>query len=221
MISIAIDGPAGAGKSTIAKEASKRLSYIYVDTGALYRAIAYYMIKNNINENKFIVLSLKDIKIDLNFINGEQRVFLCGEDVSEKIRTPEISMNASKISAIPEVRNFLLDLQRNIAKNNNIIMDGRDIGTVVLPFADVKIFLTASIEKRARRRYIELVQKGILCDYDEVLKDMKKRDSDDSNRKTAPLKPADDAIIIDTSECSLEESIELILNTIKNKLRQV
>mgnify|MGYP004596749917 FL=1 len=221
MISIAIDGPAGAGKSTIAKEASKRLSYIYVDTGALYRAIAYYMVKNNISGDEFIVLSLKDIKIDLNFINGEQRVFLCGEDVSEKIRTPEISMNASKISAIPEVRNFLLDLQRNIAKNNNIIMDGRDIGTVVLPFADVKIFLTASIEKRAKRRYIELTQKGVLCNYDEVLKDMKKRDSDDSNRKTAPLRPANDAIIIDTSECSLDESIELILNTIKNKLRQV
>lgn len=221
MISIAIDGPAGAGKSTIAKEASKRLSYIYVDTGALYRAIAYYMVKNNISGDEFIVLSLKDIKIDLNFINGEQRVFLCGEDVSEKIRTPEISMNASKISAIPEVRNFLLDLQRNIAKNNNIIMDGRDIGTVVLPFADVKIFLTASIEKRAKRRYIELTQKGVLCNYDEVLKDMKKRDSDDSNRKTAPLRPADDAIIIDTSEFSLDESIELILNTIKNKLRQV
>ena len=221
MISIAIDGPAGAGKSTIAKEASKRLSYIYVDTGALYRAIAYYMVRNNISGDEFIVLSLKDIKIDLNFINGEQRVFLCGEDVSEKIRTPEISMNASKISAIPEVRNFLLDLQRNIAKNNNIIMDGRDIGTVVLPFADVKIFLTASIEKRAKRRYIELTQKGVLCNYDEVLKDMKKRDSDDSNRKTAPLRPANDAIIIDTSECSLDESIELILNTIKNKLRQV
>ncbi len=221
MISIAIDGPAGAGKSTIAKEASKRLSYIYVDTGALYRAIAYYMVRNNISGDEFIVLYLKDIKIDLNFINGEQRVFLCGEDVSEKIRTPEISMNASKISAIPEVRNFLLDLQRNIAKNNNIIMDGRDIGTVVLPFADVKIFLTASIEKRAKRRYIELTQKGVLCNYDEVLKDMKKRDSDDSNRKTAPLRPANDAIIIDTSECSLDESIELILNTIKNKLRQV
>ncbi len=219
MISIAIDGPAGAGKSTIAKELSKKLLYIYVDTGALYRAIGLYMIDNNINNDKSAVSSLKNIKVNLEFIDKEQKVFLCGKDVSSKIRTPEVSMMASKVSAIPEVRSFLFDLQQNMAKQNNVIMDGRDIGTVVLPDANVKIFLTASLEKRAQRRYKDLLEKGIKCQYEEVLRDIIKRDEDDSNRKIAPLKPADDAIIIDTTEYSLKESIDLVLNTIKNNLR--
>lgn len=219
MISVAIDGPAGAGKSTIAKELSKKLLYIYVDTGALYRAVGLYMIDNNINDDELIISSLKNIKVNLEFINGEQKVLLCGKDVSSKIRTPEVSMMASKVSAIPEVRSFLFDFQRDLAKHNNVIMDGRDIGTVVLPNADVKIFLTASLEKRALRRYKDLLEKGIECQYETVLKDIIKRDNDDSNRKIAPLKPADDAIIIDTTEYSLKESIGLVLNTIKNNLR--
>ena len=199
VISIALDGPAGAGKSTIAKAVAKKLSFIYVDTGALYRAIGFYAIKNKISSENEIISSLKKIKVDLKFENNLQKVFLCDEDISEEIRTPEVSMMASKISAIPAVREFLFDLQQDLAKKNNVIMDGRDIGTVILPEANVKIFLTASSEKRAERRYKELIEKGLQVDYDDILKDIIKRDYDDSNRKIAPLKAAADAIFVDTS----------------------
>ncbi len=220
MNSIAIDGPAGAGKSTIAKEAAKKLGYIYVDTGALYRAIALYVIKHiqNTQSKEEVVKQLPNIDVSLEFKENVQRVILCGEDVSDDIRSPEVSMAASNISSIKEVRAFLLDLQRNIAKKNNVIMDGRDIGTVVLPNSQVKIFLTASAEKRAERRYKDLEIKGIDITYDEVLSEIKKRDFQDENREIAPLKPADDAVIIDTSDKTLSESIDYVVSFIKGQL---
>lgn len=218
MVAIAIDGPAGAGKSTIAKAAARRLSCLYVDTGALYRAIAFFMQERRLNDEAEIVAALGDVYVNLNFVEGVQRVFLCGEDVTEKIRTPQISMMASKISAIPEVRAFLLHLQRDLAQKNNVLMDGRDIGTVILPNADVKIFLTASPEARAQRRHKELLEKGLESRYEEVLADIIKRDHDDSTRAVAPLKRAEDAILVDTSDCNLEESIELVLRVVKDNL---
>ena len=220
-INIALDGPSGAGKSTIAKAVAKRLEYVYVDTGALYRSIALYMSEHKVNTDNAgdVKSNLNDIELRLAYIDGSQRVLLCGEDVSDKIRTPEISMGASKVSAIPAVREFLFDLQQNIAKENNIIMDGRDIGTVVLPNADVKIFLTASAEERAARRFKELQEKGDKSTYDEVLADIKQRDYNDMHREIAPLKKADDAIEIDTTSLNLNESVEMIYNTIIEKLK--
>lgn len=220
MKAIAIDGPAGAGKSTIAKAVSKKLNYIYVDTGALYRSIGYYSASKGANtKNKDEVIPLlSEIKVELKFVEGVQRVFLNGEDVSEKIRTPEMSMHASNVSAIKEVREFLFDLQRDIAKNNNIIMDGRDIGTVVLPNADIKIFLTASPEDRANRRYKEHIARGEQVDFDKLLGEIKERDYNDSHREIAPLKQADDAILVDTSGNSLEESIDLLTDIITKNL---
>ncbi len=218
MTAVAIDGPAGAGKSTIARAISREMSFVYVDTGALYRAIGLYMIKNRIDGDESIVSALNKVKVDLKFVDNEQEIFLCGEEVSGEIRTPEVSMMASRVSAILAVRKFLLDLQRDLAKKNNVIMDGRDIGTVILPDADVKIFLTASLEKRAERRYKEMLEKGLNVTYDGILSDIKKRDYDDSHRKVAPLKPAADAILVDTSDYSLEESIKLVLDVIRKKL---
>lgn len=218
MISIAIDGPAGAGKSTVAKAVSKKLSYIYVDTGALYRVIGLYVVRNEFTDEESVKKKLNEIKLSLRFINGEQKVFLFDEDVSDKIRTPEISMSASKVSAFLSVRKFLLNLQRDLAKKNNIIMDGRDIGTVILPDAQVKIFLTASLEERSKRRYRELIEKNCNVTYEEVLNDIIKRDYNDSNRPVAPLKPATDAVILDTSNYNFKESVDLVLNLIKDKL---
>ena len=218
MTAVAIDGPAGAGKSTIARAISREISFVYVDTGALYRAIGLYMIKNRIDGDKSIVSTLNKVKVDLKFVDNEQKIFLCGEEVSGEIQTPEVSMMASRVSAILAVREFLLDLQRDLAKKNNVIMDGRDIGTVILPDADVKIFLTASLEKRAQRRYKEMLEKGLNVTYDGILSDIKKRDYDDSHRKVAPLKPAANAILVDTSDYNLEESIKLVLNVIRKKL---
>lgn len=220
-IAIAIDGPAGAGKSTIAKCAAKELGFIYVDTGALYRAIGLYVQRKGIDKDdkENVIASLKEIDEKLAFNEkGEQIVILNGEDVSGYIRTPEISMYASAVSAIPEVRNFLLDLQRNMAKTNNVIMDGRDIGTVILPDAKVKIFLSASPECRAKRRYDELVEKGMDVNYDDILKDVIERDYNDSHRATAPLKPADDAIIIDTTGQDREESIKQLIKVMKDNM---
>ncbi len=220
-IAIAIDGPAGAGKSTIAKLAAKELSFIYVDTGALYRAIGLSAYRNNIGSKdaKSILSMLKDTKIELAFNEkGEQVVLLNSEDVSDFIRTPEISMYASDVSAIPEVRAFLLDLQRNMAKTNNVIMDGRDIGTVVLPNAKIKIFLTASAEVRAKRRYDELIEKGMDVKYEDILQDVITRDYNDSHREIAPLKPADDSIIVDTSELNLEQSVEKLISIMKENM---
>lgn len=219
MINVAIDGPAGAGKSTIAKAAAKQLNYIYVDTGALYRTIAYNAVMNNvIDDTNGIIAMLDNTKVELKYIDGVQAVFLNGEDVSAFIRTPEISMGASKVSAIPEVRAFLLSLQQEIAKENDVIMDGRDIATVVLPNADVKIFLFASPECRAERRYKELVEKGENVKYEDVLADVNQRDYQDSHREIAPLKPSEDSIMLDTSKLNLDESIELVIKTIKENI---
>ena len=220
MINVAIDGPAGAGKSTIAKAAAKELGFIYVDTGALYRAVAYNAVKTGaIDDEQKIINMLDSTKVELKYVNGVQAVYLNGEDVSAFIRTPEISMGASKVSAIPQVRAFLLNLQREIASKNNVIMDGRDIATVVLPNADVKIFLFASPECRAERRYKELIEKGESVSFDDVLKDVNQRDYQDSHREIAPLKPSDDSIMADTSELTLQESINLIVNTIKERIQ--
>lgn len=220
-IAIAIDGPAGAGKSTIAKLAAKELSFIYVDTGALYRAIGLCAYRNNIasKDADAIINMIKDIKVELAFNDKhEQVVLLNGEDVSGLIRTPEISMYASDVSAIPQVRAFLLDLQRNMAKTNNVIMDGRDIGTVVLPDAKIKIFLTASPEVRAKRRYDELTEKGMDVNYNDVLADVITRDYNDSHRETAPLKPADDSILVDTSDLDLMQSVDKLITIMKERM---
>ncbi len=221
MINVAIDGPAGAGKSTIAKAAAKELGYIYVDTGALYRTIALSAVNSGVIDNEEETVKMLDsIEVKLGFAeDGTQCVYLNGEDVSSKIRTPEISMGASKVSAIPKVREFLLDLQRNIAKENNVIMDGRDIATVVLPDANPKIFLFASPECRAERRYKELIEKGENVSYEEVLADVNQRDYQDSHREIAPLKPTEESVMADTSSLTLEESIELIINTIKENTK--
>ncbi len=216
-INIAIDGPAGAGKSTIARKAAAELGFIYVDTGALYRSVAYYCISAgaDVSVPESVEKLLPEITPELRFIDGVQHVFVNGSDVSDKIRTPEVSMAASKVSAIPAVRAFLFDLQKKIARENDIIMDGRDIGTVVLPDADLKIFLTASPEARADRRYAELKDKPDAPAYEQVLADIIKRDHDDSTRAIAPLKQADDAVLCDTTELSLEESVQTIIGMIK------
>lgn len=220
-IAIAIDGPAGAGKSSLSKEVAKELSFIYVDTGALYRTIGLAASRKGLKkEDKAEIISmLNDIDVKLSFNDeGTQIVLLNGEDVSSFIRTPEASMFASAVSAIPEVRAFLLDLQRNMAKSDNVIMDGRDIGTVVLPDAKIKIFLTASPEKRAMRRRKENIEKGIDSTYEEVLKDVNQRDYQDSHREIAPLKPAEDSVLVDTSDYDFEGSKELLLKVIKERM---
>ena len=216
-INIAIDGPAGAGKSTIAKMVSKELGYIYVDTGALYRTIALYITENDIADED-IEASLEKADVSLKFIDGAQRVFLGDRDVSDLIRTPEISMAASRTSAIPVVRDYLFETQQKIARENSVIMDGRDIGTVVLPNADVKIFLTASAEERANRRYKELSEKPDCPTYQEILDDIIKRDYQDMHRETAPLKQAEDAVLVDTTELNLEESAAAIVKIINEKI---
>lgn len=219
-INVAIDGPAGAGKSTIARQAAKELGFIYVDTGALYRTVGLFSLRKGYDtkDAEKVVSTLSEIEIKLGFANGEQRVYLNGEDVSEAIRTPEASMGASNVSAIPKVREFLFDLQKQIAATNDCLMDGRDIGTVVLPNAQVKIFLTASPEIRATRRYKELIEKGADVKYEDVLDDLIKRDYQDTHREIAPLKAADDAIILDTSDMTLEENLQLVIKTVKEKL---
>ena len=218
---VAIDGPAGAGKSSLSKEVAKELSFIYVDTGALYRTIGLAASRRGLKkEDKAEIISmLNDIDVKLSFNDeGTQIVLLNGEDVSSFIRTPEASMFASAVSAIPEVRAFLLGLQRNMAKSDNVIMDGRDIGTVVLPDAKIKIFLTASPEKRAMRRHKENIEKGIDSTYEEVLKDVNQRDYQDSHREIAPLKPAEDSVLVDTSDYDFEGSKELLLKVIKERM---
>lgn len=220
-IAIALDGPAGAGKSTIAKRAAKALDFIYVDTGALYRTIGLAATRRNVEPipSQEVESLLSQITVDLTFNDkGEQIVLLDGEDVSGLIRTPEASMMASKISAIPSVRAYLLDLQRNMAKSHNVIMDGRDIGTVVLPDAKVKIFLTASPEARATRRYKELCEKGMDVKYEDILSDVIERDYNDSHRETAPLKPAEGCVMVDTTELDFEQSVERIITVIKENM---
>ena len=223
MISVAIDGPAGAGKSTIAKTAAKRLGFIYVDTGALYRSIGYYVIKQgkSLEVKEDIVSCLSSINIEIEFVDNEQHVILNGEDVNASIRTPEVSIAASKVSAVPEVREFLLGLQRGFAKKYNCIMDGRDIGTVVLPNAEVKIFLTASCEERANRRYKELIEKGEQVNYEDVLTDIQKRDYNDSHREIAPMKPAEDSVLVDSTGQTIEENVQAVIDVIKSKVPEI
>ncbi len=220
IVNIAIDGPAGAGKSTIAKSVSKQLGFIYVDTGALYRTVGLNALRLGLDTKSAadVVPTLENIKVSLRFVNGEQRVFLGEEDVSAAIRQNEVSMAASNVSAIPEVRAFLFDLQRNIAKENNCIMDGRDIGTVVLPDAKIKIFLTASAEARAERRFKELAEKGQSVDFNALLEEIRQRDYQDSHREIAPLKQAEDAVFVDTTNVGLEDAINLVLTTVKERL---
>jgi cytidylate kinase len=220
MIHIAIDGPAGAGKSTIARKVAAQIGFIYVDTGALYRAVGLFILRKGIApENvQAVVKLLPQIKISIRFENGIQKVYLNGEDVSETIRTSDVSMSASGVSAIPAVRDFLFSLQRRLALENNVIMDGRDIGTVVLPDAQLKLFLTASPEERARRRFEEMQAKGQQTDYEKVLSDIRKRDAQDMHRKIAPLKLAADAVKVDTTGKTLEQSEKLVRGIIHEKL---
>lgn len=220
-VAIALDGPAGAGKSTIAKRVAKQLDFIYVDTGALYRTIGLACTREGVEPtaSKEVDNLLKKINVELTFNDkNEQIVLLNKEDVSGEIRTPQASMMASKISAVKSVRAYLLDLQRNMAKTNNIIMDGRDIGTVVLPNANVKIFLTAKAENRAERRYNELLEKGMKVNYDDILKDVLERDYNDTHRKESPLKKADDAVVVDTTELDFEQSVKKIISVIKENM---
>lgn len=219
--SIAIDGPSGAGKSTLAKMIAEKLRFLYVDTGAIYRTVGLYAQKNNVDPHDAdaVTALLDTIKIEMNHgEDGLQHMYLNGEDVTTDIRQHEISAYASAVSAIPQVRAFLLEMQRSFARTNNVVMDGRDIGTVVLPDAQIKIFLTADPEDRARRRYEELLQRGQQADYDTVYRDLLQRDYNDSHRATAPLKQADDALLVDTTGNTLEESYELMLRTVKELL---
>ena len=216
MISVAIDGPAGAGKSTLARRLAADFGYIYVDTGAMFRTIGLYALRagKEPKDNEAVDALLPNITLEFAFIEGEQHIYLNGEDVSTAIRTEEVGMAASAVGANPAVRAFLLEMQRDMAKTQNILMDGRDIGTVVLPNATVKIFLTASAEARAQRRAKELAEKGQPADFATVLADIQQRDYQDSHRAVAPLKQADDAILVDTSSIGLQESFDLLKRTI-------
>lgn len=216
---VAIDGPAGAGKSTIAKSVAAELNFIYVDTGAMYRAIALYLIRNGIKAEESAKISekCKEAQVSIQYVDGKQVVLLNGEDVNPYIRTEEVGNMASASSTNPDVRAQLLDLQRDLAAKNDVIMDGRDIGTNILPGAQVKIYLTASIEVRAKRRYNELIAKGMECDLKEIEKDIAERDERDMNREIAPLKQAEDAVFLDTSDMGIEEVKNTIIDLIRSK----
>lgn len=217
---IAIDGPSGAGKSTLAARLSKELGFVYVDTGALYRTIGVFVRRNRIEPGncEAVTAVLPQINVALRYVDGLQRMYLNGDDVTDEIRLHEISEYASAVSAHPPVRAFLLETQRKLAEENNVLMDGRDIGTVVLPDADVKIYLTASAEVRARRRALELERRGTPVPFEQVLEDVVSRDRRDMERETAPLKQAEDAILVDTSDMDFEQSFEAILKIVQEKL---
>ncbi len=217
---IAIDGPAGAGKSTAARRAAENLNFIYVDTGAMYRTIGLYMLEHQVpvDREESLRKALDEIRIELGYREGIQRMFLNGEDVSDRIRTEEVSAQASVVAAIPAVRSKLLDLQRDMAASQDVIMDGRDIGTNILPDAELKIYLTASVEERARRRYQEMVQKGAECSIEEIRKDIADRDYRDMHRETAPLRQAEDAVYLDTSDMTLDEVVAEITRLAKEKM---
>ena len=219
-VAVAIDGPAGAGKSTIARRLAKSMGYIYVDTGALYRTVALSVMQNGIDADDIAAVSrhINGIKVDIMYKGDEQRVLLDGNDVSDLIRTPDVSMMASKTSAIPEVRAFLLGLQRKLASEHNVVMDGRDSATVVLPDAKVKIFLTASSEVRAKRRYDELIAKGEDVKFEDVLADLIQRDEQDMNRAVAPLKPSEQSVIVDTSDLDLDGAVNAMREVINKCL---
>lgn len=218
-INIAIDGPGGAGKSTAAKAVAKKLDILYVDTGALYRTIGLYVRSKNVDpkDAEGVSALLPEINLEVKYENGAQHVYLNGVDHGDAIRTPEMSMYASLVSAIPAVRAFLLEAQKDIARKNSVVMDGRDIGTVILPNADVKIFMTASAECRAKRRYDELIARGQTVKFEDVLAEMNQRDGQDSSRAIAPTKAADDAILFDNSDYTFEESVDKIIEIIKEK----
>lgn len=220
MVSVAIDGPAGAGKSTLARRLAAELGYIYVDTGAMFRTIGFYALRagKDPKDNEAVNALLPEISLKFAFIEGEQHIYLNGEDVSTAIRTEEVGMAASAVGANPEVRAFLLGMQRDMAKTQDVLMDGRDIGTVVLPDATVKIFLTASPEARATRRWKEYQQKGVEVSYEEVLADVRQRDYQDTHRAAAPLRQADDAQLLDTSEMNFEQSLEAMKKMIVEKV---
>lgn len=209
---VAIDGPAGAGKSTIAKLVAKEKGYIYVDTGAMYRALAIHFLKKNISAENVeqIVLACADADVTIAYEDGVQQVYLNGENVTGKLRGEEVGNMASRTSSIPQVREKLLELQRGLAREQDVIMDGRDIGTNILPDADVKIYLTASVDTRAKRRFDELKEKGQDCDFDVIKEDIKERDARDMNREIAPLKKAEDAILVDSSEMTIDQVVETI-----------
>ena len=209
---IAIDGPAGAGKSTIAKLVAKEKGYIYVDTGAMYRGLAIHFLKKGIqpDEKEKIIDACKDAEVSIGYEDGAEQIYLNGENITSMLREEAVGNMASISSAVPEVRAKLLDLQRNLAKEKDVVMDGRDIGTHVLPNADVKIYLTASVECRANRRFKELTEKGIACNYDEIAQDIQERDTRDMNREIAPLKKADDAVLVDSSDMTIEEVVKAI-----------
>ena len=219
MIRIAIDGPSGSGKSTLAKAVAQELGIIYVDTGALYRTIGYHVYLNGKDPHnaKEVASLLSGINIELKYEDGAQKVILNGEDLGDKIRMPEMSMYASAVSTIPAVREFLLEMQKSLARENSVVMDGRDIGTVIIPDADLKIFLTASDETRAHRRTIELQSKGVDAKYEDVLSDMIERDRQDKNRDIAPAVPAEDAIFFDNSNMSVEESLKEIVRLLNER----
>ena len=217
---VAIDGPAGAGKSTIAKLVAKEKGYIYVDTGAMYRGLAIHFLNKGIEpgETDKVIEACKDAEVTIAYEDGVQHVYLNGNDISSRLRNEEVGNMASVTSAIPEVRKKLLELQQNLAKTQDVIMDGRDIGTTILPNAEVKIFLTASAKTRANRRYLELTEKGEACDMDEILKDIIDRDERDMSRAVSPLKQAEDAVLVDSSEMGIEEVVESILSVYRKKV---
>jgi cytidylate kinase len=219
MFQIAIDGPSGAGKSSVAKLIAARMGIVYVDTGALYRTIGYFVRGRGIARTDIagIISCLPHISIEVRYEDGAQHVYLNGEDLGDRIREPEISMYASAVSAVPEVRTFLLDTQRDIARKNSVIMDGRDIGTVILPEADVKVFLTASNEARALRRTKELEQKGMPANYEDVLREMIERDNNDRNREVAPAVAAEDAVLMDNSDMTVSECADAIIALVEAK----
>mgnify|MGYP005799126255 CR=1 FL=1 len=218
---VAIDGPSGAGKSTLARALAKALGFVYVDTGAIYRSVGYYAYQRGVDPSDAVAVEalLPEIQLEILYReDGLQHMILNGQDVTKEIRLPEISMYASRVSAIPAVRAFLLEMQREMARTHSVIMDGRDIGTVVLPQADVKLFLTASAEDRARRRYLELEERGTPEPYEKLLEEMKERDANDTARAAAPLRPAEDAVILDTTGNTFAQSFDLLLRTIKERL---
>lgn len=220
--SVAVDGPSGAGKSTLSKAVARELGIVYVDTGAIYRTIGYYIFSHGIDPKNAsaVIASLPQIRVDMRYSeDGLQHMLLCGEDVTDKIRLPEISMYASAVSAIPAVRDYLLEMQRDMARRCSVIMDGRDIGTVVLPDAQVKIFLSADVEVRARRRTAELEQRGTPKSFEQVLEEMKQRDWADSHRTAAPLRPAEDSVLVDTTDMDFQQSMEAILHVIREKVQ--
>ncbi len=216
---VAIDGPAGAGKSSIAKAVSKKLGFVYIDTGAMYRAVAVYAIENGIEikEENFTQVVLDNIKIDIAYEDGTQKIYLLGKDVSERIREADVSIGASNVAVIPAVRLKLVELQRTLAEKTSVIMDGRDIGTYVLPDAEVKIFLTASSDVRAKRRLLEMKEKGMEADFETVKRDIEYRDKNDSEREFAPLRKAEDAVLVDTSDMTIQQVIDRITEIIREE----